>query len=380
MAQSRKATKIQKKLSMLLYGQEGTRKSSIAAEAIALKNHDGKPMKVLFIDAEFGGLDNALEIKAEQYGVDLENSYLIYTESYREVMDILEKVRKKEDLYYYEEDGSESDEVVLDADGNPFRPDFIVIDGSTIIYDASAIALTKFSERRARLKAKAAGKTSEEVTVAAQNSQLELRDYNRLNKEFSQEFALKLISTGCHHIVTAREVEEKQQVKDSEGKISSIGTGKFIPSGFKGLAYNLGTVVRLIEDEMGEIKGVIGRKDRTNTFAQNEILEEPSLLMWQDYVYANAGRKSIELNPTFSDAISKELEHEIEANGIKKEDVAKELTPAEYHLAIKEQLESLKPEVKKAAGAKIKAAGLTLKYTEITDIAKLKQFMEIISQ
>ena len=179
MAVGRKGTKISKTLSMLVFGEQGCRKSSFSAEAIALKKPDGTPMKVLVIDSEFGGIDEALEMKAEQYGVDLENVYVVYSESYTEIMDILDKVKNKETLYYYDEDGSESDEEVLDADGNPFMPDFIILDGSTVVYNASAIALTKFSEKRAKVKAKAKGLTAEETVVSVQGAGLELKDYNK---------------------------------------------------------------------------------------------------------------------------------------------------------------------------------------------------------
>lgn len=384
MAVSRKGNNIQKTLSLLLYGEQGTRKSTMCAEAIALKKEDGSPMKVLFIDAEFGGLTDALEAVADKHGVNLDNSYVVYTESLTEIMDLLDKVRNKEDLYYYDEDGTETDEVVLDADGKPFRPDVICLDGTTIIYNAASIALTRFSEKRAKVRAKAKGLTAEESYVSITSAALELKEWSKLNKEYSQNLILKLIATGCHHIVTAREVDEKQQVKTSDGQITSIPTGKKVPDGFKGMQYNVGTVVRLFVDEMGDVKGMIDNKDRTRTFAPNTEIDEPSLLMWQSVIDKNAGRKKVDITPTFSNSIEKEYERELGECGISletdKESVEKELTPAEYHLAIKSQLESLKPDVKKAAGAKIKAAGLTLKYTEITDVAKLKQFMEIISQ
>ena len=382
MAVGRKGTKISKTLSMLVFGEQGCRKSSFSAEAIALKKPDGTPMKVLVIDSEFGGIDEALEMKAEQYGVDLENVYVVYSESYTEIMDILDKVKNKETLYYYDEDGSESNEEVLDADGNPFMPDFIILDGSTVVYNASAIALTKFSERRAKVKAKAKGLTAEETVVSVQGAGLELKDYNKLNKERSQELILKLISTGCHHIVTARETDEKQSVKTDDGKIQSIPTGRKIPDGFKGMQYNVGTVIRLYTNELGDVEGFIDNKDRTRTFAPSTVIEEPTLLAWQGVIDKNADRKKMVLNPTFSSAIDKEFEREVKESKLEtqvdKEDAP--LTVEQYHGLIKEAIDSLAPQNKKAVAAKIKDAGMTIKYTDIKDIEQLKLFYSIVSK
>ena len=379
---SRKGTKIQKTLSILAFGEQGCRKSSFSAEAIALTRPDGKPMRVLVIDSEFGGIDEALEMKAEQYGVDLDNTYVVYTESYTEIMDILEKVKNKETLYYYDEDGTESDEEVLDADGKPFMPDFIILDGSTVVYNASAIALTKFSEKRAKVKAKAKGLTAEETVVSVQGAGLELKDYNKLNKERSQELILKLISTGCHHIITARETDEKQSVKTDDGRVQSVPTGRKIPDGFKGMQYNVGTVLRLYTDEMGEVKGFIENKDRTRTFSPGAIIEEPTLLAWQCVVDKNADRKKVTLNPTFSSSIDKEFEREVQESKMDTQVIEDNapLTVEQYHNLIKEAIEALAPQNKKAVANKIKEAGLIIKYSEIKDLEQLKTFYAIVTK
>ena len=66
---ARKGNKVQKLISILAYGEQGTWKSSLGMEAGALKRVDGKPMRVLVFDAEFGGVDTALEEKASEYGL-----------------------------------------------------------------------------------------------------------------------------------------------------------------------------------------------------------------------------------------------------------------------------------------------------------------------
>ncbi|WP_195618715.1 hypothetical protein [Clostridium paraputrificum] len=380
MAKGRKGGNIQKTLSFLVYGEQGTWKSSVGAEAIGLKRPDGKPMRVLVIDAEFGGMDSALERKAEELGVSLDNTYIIYTESYSEIMQLLDKAKDKEPFYYYDEEGNETEEMVLDEEGNQFIPDFILVDGSTVIYNASSIALTRFSEKRAKVKAKAQNKTAEETLVAVQGAGLELKDYNKLNKERSQEFILKLISTGLHHYVTARETDEKVSIKGDDGKVQSVTTGNKIPEGFKGMGYNVGTVIRFYINELGEVNGQIINKDRTGRYNQNEILEVPSLLDWQDVIDKNKGKEKVLVDPTFKESIDKEYEKELQENNISSSSSGEELTAEGYHALIKETLTKLPSAKKKTLSPKIKEAGLPMKYQELTDITKLKKYVQILEQ
>lgn len=381
MAKSRKGNDIQKTLSFLVYGEQGTWKSSIGAEALALKNPDGSPMKVLIIDSEFGGIDTALEKKAEQYGFNPENAYIIYTESYTEVMELLDKAKKNEPFYYYDEEGEEiveDGQEVKDADGNIFNPDFIVLDGSTVIYNASSIALTKFSEKRAKVKAKAQNKTTEETLVAVQGAGLELKDYNKLNKERSQELILKLIATGKHHYITAREVDEKKSVKTDDGKIQSVPTGKKLPDGFKGMGYNVGTVLRLFINDFGEVNAYVENKDRTGTFAQNVVIENPSLTMWQSVIDNNKGKNKIEMNPSFKESIEKEYNQELEDNHLNEND--DNMSAEDYYTLIKEKLSALPKDKKQLIGNKIKTSGLPMKYESLTDIEQLKKYVQIVSE
>lgn len=355
MAKGRKGGNIQKLISILAYGEQGTWKSSIGAEAMALKRPDGKPMRVLFVDSEFGGLDTALEEKALEYGFNLDNAWVVYTESYTEIMGLLDKAKNKEPFYTYDDEGNETLEIVLDADGNQFAPDFIVIDGSTVIYNASSIAKVKFSEKRAKVKAKADKLGTEETLVKVQGADLEFKDYKKLNTEMSQEFILKLISTGIHHYVTAREIDEKEKVKGADGKFENVPTGNKIPEGFKNMGYNVGTVMRLfIDDEFGEVKARIVNKDRTKVFIQNEIVEKPSLLAWQSVLDGNVGKNKVDVNPSFSESIDKEFQKELEENNIVDNADGDLNTAEDYHIKIKGILKSLPADKKKKFTSKSK--------------------------
>lgn len=383
MAKARKGSSIQKTISILAYGEKGTWKSSLGCEALALKRHDGKPMRVLIVDSEFGGVDSALEAKAKQYGFDPDNAWVVYTESYSEILGLFDKVKNKEPFYTYDDEGNETEEVVLDADGEEFHPDFIFFDGTTVVYNASSIAKVKFSEKRAKVKAKLQDKSAEETLVAVQGADLEFKDYKKLNVEMSQELILKLISTGVHHYITARETDEKQKVKvvdtiTGKEKTENVPTGKKIPEGFKDMEYNVGTVMRLFINEFGQVNAEIINKDRTGVFEPNSIIEEPTLTAYQQIIDGNKGKKKVEVNPTFKEAIDKEYEKELEENNISTKEGENELTVEGYHAEIKSTLQGLSPQKKKMVAGELKKSGFSPKYAEIRDIEKLKKYLSIV--
>lgn len=383
MAKARKGSSIQKTISILAYGEKGTWKSSLGCEALALKRHDGKPMRVLIIDSEFGGVDSALEMKAEKYGFNPDNAWVVYTESYSEILALLDKVKNKECFYMYDEEGNETEEVVLDADGEEFHPDFIVLDGTTVVYNASSIAKVKFSERRAKVKAKLSDKSAEETLVAVQGADLEFKDYKKLNVEMSQELILKLISTGVHHYITARETDEKQKTTvldpiTGKNKTENVPTGKKIPEGFKDMEYNVGTVIRLFVNEFGQVNAEVINKDRTGVHEPNSIIEEPTLLAYQSVIDGNKGKVRVDVNPTFKESIDKEFEKELEANNVAIQNTKNEMTPTDYHNEIKAVLGSMVASKKKMVGAKLKEKGYTPKYSEMTDVEQLKEYLEIL--
>lgn len=383
MAKARKGSSIQKTISILAYGEKGTWKSSLGCEALALKRHDGKPMRVLIIDSEFGGVDSALESKAKQYGFDPDNAWVVYTESYSEILGLLDKVKNKEPFYTYDDEGNETEEVVLDADGEEFHPDFIFFDGTTVVYNASSIAKVKFSEKRAKVKAKLQDKSAEETLVAVQGADLEFKDYKKLNVEMSQELILKLISTGVHHYITARETDEKQKVKvidtiTGKEKTENIPTGKKIPEGFKDMEYNVGTVMRLFVNEFGQVNAEIINKDRTGVFEPNSIIEEPTLTAYQQIIDGNKGKRKVEVNPTFKEAIDKEYEKELKENNISSKEGENDLTIEGYHAEIKSILQGLSSQKKKIVASELKKNGFSPKYVEITDIEKLKKYLNIV--
>lgn len=384
MARARKGNKVQTILGFLIYGEQGTWKSSLSAEFIKFKTPEGRPFRVLYIDGESGSIDTYLE-ELEAKGVDTGNTYIIYTQSLAEVREYIRKVRDNEDFYELDENGNETDEVVLDTDGNPFRADAIVVDGTTVIHMATQQGLVEFSKKRAAVKADKDQLIGDARTVKIEGAGMELKDYQTV-KFKGQDLILDLLATGKHFAVTARETDEKQSVKDSEGKIVSVNTGRKIPEGFKGLQYNVKTVLHTFIDEDGVVKAVVENKDRSLVHRQNEILEEPTLMDWAKVIEKNKGKEKFVLNNSLNDSVKKEKElYEKEINDADLKESGKDSegnpgTPESYHKAIGEAIASLTPMKRKSLKATVTKANLPMKYTELTDIDKLKEYLELVSQ
>lgn len=153
MAKARIASEIQSKLGTLIFGEQFTGKSTLASQLAYFKRPDGKPFRVLYLDPESGSIDDYLgDLKAN--GVDIANIYIVYTQSLGEVRQYISKVKNNEDFPVLDDEGNETDDIVLDADGKPFRADAIVVDGASILNLTTKQGLVEFSKKRNAVKAK----------------------------------------------------------------------------------------------------------------------------------------------------------------------------------------------------------------------------------
>lgn len=307
MATARKGGKVQSKIQMLLFGKQGCGKSTIALQLMYLKRPDGKPFRVLYLDGEAGSVDDMLE-GLEEEGINLENLYIVYTQSLKEVNEYIKKATDKEPFYELNDEGNEDfDKMIVDADGEQFVPDAIVVDGTTVLNLSTKQGLVEFSKKRANVKAERDKLLGDEKFVKVEGAGLELKDYNTLSFK-GQDLVLTLTGSGLHYIITARETDEKVSIKDAEGKITSVSTGKKIAEGFKDMGYNVKTEVRLYrdEDEPELVKAFIV-KDRTKTYKNGEIVEDPSLFPFQTVIDKTKDNKEVIVQNRLHDAIKKEL-------------------------------------------------------------------------
>lgn len=382
MARARKGSVIQSKLGILIYGEAFTGKSTLASQLVYFKRPDGKPFRVLYLDSESGSIDDFISEMVNN-GVDVENLYMVYTQSLGEVREYISKVKNNEDFYILDEDGNETDEIVLDADGEPFRADAIVVDGASVLNLTTKQGLIEFSKKRNKVKAEKEGLVGDARLVKVEGAGLELKDYNTINFK-GQDLVLDLMACGTHYIITARETDEKQQVKLEDGTTTSVCTGRKIPEGFKSMDYNVKTKIRMFRDENGAVCGHV-QKDRTHVHEDNIILEDPSLLDWQSVIDKTAGKKAFVIKNDLTKAV--EIEQDIykkeilteaelaEIDSLNGSELTSNLTTNEadaLRAEINAKKKALSPPDKAALKKKLEDAGLPIAYKNVTDAEILK--------
>lgn len=384
MAKARKASVTQSKLGMILYGEQFTGKSTMAMQLAYFKRPDGKPFRVLYLDPETGSIDDYLG-ELEANGVDLENIYIVYTQSLGEVREYIAKVKNGEDLYVLDEEtGDETDEVLLDADGEPFRADAIVVDGTSILNLTTKQGLIEFSKKRNKVKADKDGLVGDARLVKIEGAGMELKDYQTINFK-GQDLILDLMASGVHYIVTARETDEKETIKQADGSTMSVTTGRKIPDGFKGMTYNVKTEVRMFRNEDGVVCAHV-KKDRTHTHEDNIIIEDPTLVDWQAVIDKTADKKAFVVKNDLTKAV------DVEQNIYSKEILGKVGEPANEESAEENSsgvdIEAMKKEIiakrnalppmeKKAMKEKLEAEGLPTAYKNVTDVAVLQKVLNM---
>ena len=383
----RKASKTQSKLAILEYGAPFSGKTTLALQMAYFKNPDGTPFKVMFIDGEGGGADDYLA-DLEANGVNLDNIYMVYTQSLSEVQECIRKAKNGEEFYELDENGNETDEVVLDGDGKPFKPDALVIDGATVLNLSTKQSLVEFSKKRSSVRAKNKGLVGEERLVAIDGAFLELKDWNVLAFK-GQNLVLDLMGSGLHFVITARETDEKVSVKQADGSVTSVVTGEKIPEGFKGLEYNVKTVIRTFRDEDGQVCAHI-KKDRTHVHEDNTVIVDPTLLDWQAVVDKTAKNNSFIVKNSLVESVGKEQElyaREVLGSAGKPvekiDDSSEPVNSVDEVAEIKSKIsaiqKSLNPVQKSAAKKALADAGLPTAIKSITDIEILKKCKDILA-
>lgn len=384
MARARIGSSVQTKLNMLLFGDTGCGKSTMAMQIAYFKREDGTPFRVMVLDAESGGCEEILE-ELESNGIDTGNIYMVYTQSQKEIKDYIAKVRDKEVFYELDEDGNETDEVVKDAYGEDFHPDAIVLDGTSVLKLTSTQSLLDLSRKRNKVKAEKAGATGDEKFVAVANANLELKDYSQLNYA-GQDLVLSLMACGVHVIMTAREKAETIQIKDNDGKSVSVNTGKFVYDSFKGMDYNTKTLVRMFRDEDGQVCASIV-KDRTKVHAIGEVVEDPTLLDWQSVIEKGKGKSEFTLRNDLDNAIESDQKI-FEKQMLGKESKSEpnnEVTNTssnldEIKVQIKAKITSLNPVEKAEMKKKFADAGLPANFNKVDDEETLNKILALVTE
>lgn len=377
----RSAFSVRKKIRMLIYGEQFTGKSTFASQFAYFKRDDGTDFRVLYIDTEGGSMDNIID-DLRSNGVKEQNFLIASTQSLAEVLNYIKKITDNEDFL------DENDEVILDSYGDPFRVDALVIDSATILNIVARQGLAEFSKRRAKVKAEAAGLVGDAKAVKVEGAGMELKDYNTLNYK-GQSLILDLNASGVNYIVTCREKNETESVKDDKGQISSIPTGRKIPDGFKGQEYNVDTEIRLFRSpDDDSVVMAYFVKDRTKLHGSCETVENPSLLEYREILDKSAANKEYIIKNGLNDAVKTEMELTMRDLGIEGSEPEK---PADAPKAdndvdtlrakARKLITDCSSPVKKAAAQKaVKDAGLPTALTKITDAAVMAQVLAIMEK
>lgn len=380
---TRVADKIQTKLVTLLFGATFSGKTTLGLQLADFKREDGKPFRLLAIDAEGGGMDDAVE-DLQDRGIDTRNVQIFYTQSLKELTTVLEKIKNHEVFYAYDEDGNETDEPLLDADGENFFPDAILIDGTTIFRLTSEMGLLELSKKRNTIKADKDGLIGTERFVKIQGADLEFKDYKKL-AQAGQNLVLDLMAIGINVVLTAREKDVTVQKMDKNGQMVSVSTGEKTFDSFKGIDYNVKTILHMYQDtESGQICAKV-IKDRTKVHKAGEILEDPTLTDWQTVIDKNTNKKKFVLQNDLNKAVEIEQEmYEKEAmelhNAItstsETSDNSSELDSLRAQIVSTRN--ALTPVKKSEAKKALEEKGLPLKYKEVTDAVVLNEVLTLL--
>lgn len=381
MARARSGGAVKSKLNIMAYGPAGAGKSTILLQMAYFKRDDGSPFRIMLIDCESGGADDCLE-ELEENGIDTRNIYVVYTQSIKEVKDYINKVRDHEPLYELDDEGNETDDIVKDAFGEQFMADAIILDGTSVLKLTNTQSLLDLSRKRNKIKAEKAQATAEEKFVATANANLELKDYSQLNYS-GQDLVLTLMACGVHVGITAREKDETVSVKTSDGKVTSVTTGKKTFDSYKGMDYNVKTILRMFRDEDGQVCCVV-EKDRMKCHPAGTILEDPSLLDWASVISKNKDRKDFTVKNDLDAAIEtdqKIFEKQMLGNDAPIEDKNEDSNDIhDLQTKIKSIISSLPVPEKQAKRAALKEAGLPDKFNNVTDVNVLNKILEVVSK
>ena len=381
MARARNGGSVKPKLNILAYGPTGSGKSTILLQMAYFKREDGTPWRILLIDNESGGADEAVD-ELESNGIDTRNIYIVYTQSINETKYYINKVRDHEPFYELDDFGDETDEIVKDAYGEQFVADAIIVDGTSVLKLTNTQSLLDLSRKRNKIKAEKSNATVEEKFVATANANLELKDYSQLNYT-GQDLVLTLMACGVSVGITAREKDETISVKGDDGKVTSVATGNKTFDSYKGMDYNVKTILRMFRDENDQVCCAV-EKDRTKVHEVGSVIEDPSLLDWEDFISKGRGRKEFIIKNDLDKAIEED-QRLFEKQMLGSDSSAATITDtgtddiSDLKAEIKSAIDKLSPVEKKEMKSKLTAAGLPIQYQKLDNSDTLAKILSIVA-
>ena len=148
--------------------------------------------------------------------------------------------------------------------------------------------------------------------------------------------------------------------------------------------YNVKTILRMFRDENDQVCCVV-EKDRTKRHAVGTILEDPSLLDWEEVVAKGKDNKDFAIKNDLNKAIEDDQKiFEKQILGADYTSEPKADTSAEDVATLKAEIKAainkLSPVEKKEMQGKLTAAGLPTAYTKENNTETLAKILSIVAQ
>lgn len=275
----------------MIFGKEGSRKSNTAIQFATLKNKNRKPLKVLELDFEFKSLDGYNEAWLESKNVKFGNICEIRTRDLSVITKLCNCFVKGQPIPVLNENDEFTEEFELDADGQPFVADVLIMDSISVINDLLVEGRNEIVRKRTNIKIIKDGLFGDEKELALENAGMQFLDYAKLKSK-----ALKMVRdlqavTGKHVVYVARAKDAKES-KLINGKLEQVDLGYEImdATSFKFLPYEVNLIIHT-KNENGVTFYEID-KDSTGVKTQGEILTEFDMKDYENYIN-NVDRKDL---------------------------------------------------------------------------------------
>ena len=289
----------------IIFGKEGTRKSNTAMQISMLKKQNGEPMKVLLLDLEYKAIEGYNEAYLENNGVDVENICEIRTRDLSLISVLLDKFTKGQPIPLLDENDKIVDgKFEVDANGDLFIADAVVIDSLSVMQDLLIEGRNEIIKKRANIKIMKDGLFGDEKELYLENIGMQFLDYAKLKTK-----ALKMVrdlqaSTGKHvfFVIRAKDAKESKIVN---GKMESIDLGYEImdATSFKFLPYEVSLIVHTYKDKDNNIVYCVD-KDTTGVKEQYKEYLDFSIKDYEGFIN-NANRKELLKVKSYSENLEK---------------------------------------------------------------------------
>lgn len=290
-------------LKAMVYGKEGSHKSNTAIQFATLKDRNGKPLKVLLIDSEFKSVEGFNEAWLEEQNVDFGNICEIRTRDMDLIYKLCECFTKGKPIPVLDENDNITKDYELDAEGNPFIADVLIMDSISVLQDLLVEGRTEIIKKRANIKIIKEGMYGDEAELYLENTGMQFLDYAKLKSK-----ALKLIRdlqavTGKHVVYVARAKDAKES-KLVNGKMEQIDLGFELmdATSFKFLPYEVNLIVHTKNTNGTTIFEI--EKDSTGVKKQGDVLTDFSMKDYENYIN-NVNRKELIKTKTYAENIEK---------------------------------------------------------------------------